>query len=206
MITQPPPVPGQQGPFSFGPPPSGARPVLTYAVPRGLETVPAPYPGDSAWQDGNTLVVRKHVVLPDRCVKCNAPADDKILKATVHWHPAWLFLLILPGVLVYALVAMVMQQSGTLGYRLCTNHRRARSMWIALAWCLGLGGIVVIGVSAAVENKVAALVGTGMVILSPFVGLVARTFRATKIDPHFMWLRGANRDYLEGFPPLPPQG
>ena len=206
MIAQPPPFHGQPSPPYFGPPQAAPPRVLAYAVPHTLETVPGFLPGDGAWRDGDTLVVRKMVVLPDRCVKCNAPADSGIIKANLHWHHPMLYLLILPGLLVYAIAAMALQQSGSCGYRLCARHRQNRLTWMAVAWGLGLGGIVLIGVAAAFELKWLALAGAGTVFCSPFVGLVARTFRATKIDAHFMWLRGAHSAYLAAFPPLPQRG
>ena len=60
------------------------KPVLGYATPAPLRTGgPAT---DVAWRDGNTLVVRKGVILPHRCVRCNAPADGPFTKHTVYWH------------------------------------------------------------------------------------------------------------------------
>ena len=33
---------------------------------------------------------------PDRCIKCNAPAEGYRLKKTLIWHPrAWFFLILL---------------------------------------------------------------------------------------------------------------
>lgn len=180
-------------------------PVLAYAVPSALATVPGFLPDDGAWRDGNTLVVRKMVVLPDRCARCNAPGDSNIITTSLQWHHPALFLL-LPGGFVYVLVAAAMQQSGTVGYRLCARHRQRRAAWIAVAWGLGLGGIALIGITAALELKWYSLAGVAMVLCAPFVGLAARTFRAKKINAHFMWLRGAASAYLHSFPPLPQRG
>ena len=208
MIAQPPPLQGQYSPPSFQPGPGTPvvpPRVLAYAVPTALETVPGAVPDDGAWRDGNTLVVRKMVVLPDRCAKCNSPGDSDILKQTLYWHHPALFLLLVPAFLIYLIAAAAAQQSGVVGYRLCARHRQRRITWIATAWGLGLGGITLIGITAALELKWLALVGVGMVVCSPVVGLAARTFRATRINAHFIWLRGCARAYLETFPPLPPR-
>jgi len=207
MIAQPPPLQGQYSPPSFRPGQGtpAVPQVLAYAVPAALETVPGVLPDDGAWRDGKTLVVRKMVVLPDRCVKCNAPGDSAVLKQTLYWHHPALFLLLVPAFLIYLLAAAAMQQSGVVGYRLCARHRQRRVTWIAVAWGLGIAGITFIGITAAFELKWLALVGVGMVVSSPIVGLAARTFRATRINGHFMWLRGSAHAYLESFPPLPPR-
>jgi hypothetical protein len=82
-----------------------ANPVLTYATPAPLLTGgPAP---DSAWRDGKTLVVRKGVILPDRCIKCNAPAEGAFQKQNLSWHSPVLYLLLLAGLVPYAIAVMI---------------------------------------------------------------------------------------------------
>src|SRR5258706_76322 len=44
--------------------------------------------GDAAiWRDKKVLVLGVRAALPDRCIKCNAPAEGSRLKRTLYWHP-----------------------------------------------------------------------------------------------------------------------
>jgi hypothetical protein len=43
-----------------------------------------------AWRDGKMLVVRKGAELPDRCLKCAAPARGYRFSRSLSWHkPVW---------------------------------------------------------------------------------------------------------------------
>lgn len=48
-------------------------------------------PGD-VWRDGKLLVMRHGAVLPDRCVKCNAPAEGRRKRKSVQWSEPIRFL------------------------------------------------------------------------------------------------------------------
>ena len=72
------------------------------------------------WRDGDILVMHKEAVLPDRCIKCNAPCNGYRLKRNLSWHrPAW-FLLIFISLWIYLIVFA----AGLLLVEWITYHRR----------------------------------------------------------------------------------
>lgn len=48
--------------------------------------------GPDIWRDGKLLVLRHGAVLPDRCVKCNAPAEGRRKRKSVQWSEPIRFL------------------------------------------------------------------------------------------------------------------
>ena len=195
MTTQYPPVAAAPQTLEF------AKPVLPYATPAPLQTAgPAP---DSAWRDGKTLVVRKGVVLPDRCIKCNAPADGPFQKQTVSWHSPVLYLLLLAGLLPYAIVVLILNEKGSVGVRLCAHHRQRRLATLLAAWTLGVGGLVTIVASPAAHSRAVVIGGIAAFLAGLVLGACTRLLTPKKIDGHFMWLRGLSAEFLASFPPLP---
>ena len=63
----------------------------------------------SLWRMNKRLVTRTETVFPDRCIKCNAPANGFRLKRTLYWqHPAYYFLL-LCNLLVLLIVILIVR-------------------------------------------------------------------------------------------------
>src|SRR5690242_5147889 len=83
-------------------------------IPEGVSMIPQPQPYfppathnlDAIWRNNAVLVMTKQALLPNRCVKCNAPAEEQ-LKRKLTWHHPALYLLVFISILVYAIVAMV---------------------------------------------------------------------------------------------------
>ena len=114
--------------------------VNPYAAPRhDLALGAAPNePGDSVWRDGNLLVMRKGAVLPDCCVKCNAPAEGRRLKVGVVWHGPIDFL----GMRLPYLES----HRAKIEVGLCKVHRRrirVAAAWGVVLFTLGAGAMLV---------------------------------------------------------------
>ena len=62
--------------------------------------------------------------LPAVCMKCGAPATTWKSK-TFSWHPPWVYVLILIGLLPFAIVAMVLTKRRTILAPLCARTARA---------------------------------------------------------------------------------
>lgn len=178
--------------------------MLSYATPAPLRTGgPAP---ESAWREGNTLVVRKGVILPHRCVRCNGPAEGRFTKHTVYWHRPGLYLLLLAGLLPYAVVMTALQERGTLGVHLCARHRLRRLARIVIASTLMVTGValtVAMGVAAPPQFTV---IGMLTLLCGTVLAAGSRLLTPRKIDAHFIWLRDLPADFLAPFPPLPRGG
>lgn len=125
---------------------------------------------------------------PDRCVKCNTPAQGYRLKQTVYWHPAWVYLLILPGVLIYAVVAAVIRKPYTGYVGVCPKHRARRTLLRTAGVFLMLASIG----SCATGLDSTAMMGLGVfgiVAGLVFVQIGQFVIRPKKITDGYAWLK-----------------
>ena len=178
------------------------------AYPAPQATVPLAYAAPStgygdtiAWSEGDLLVVRKGATLPPVCVKCNEPAEGKPIRRNFSWHHPALFLLVLAGVLVYAIVALVVQKKGTVYVSLCARHRGRRLMMGMTAGALAFGGLATLIFAGVIGRGWPALAGGGMLLVGLILAVANQTLTAKRIDDHFLWLRGTGRAFLANFPP-----
>jgi hypothetical protein len=93
------------------------------------------------WRDGIVLVMHKQAVLPDRCVKCNESVNGLRLKRKLSWHhPALYLMIFFPGLLFYAIVALIVRKTARIDVGICERHRSRRRIGIAVAWLIALLG------------------------------------------------------------------
>ena len=74
------------------------------------------------WSGEGLLIVTHNAVLPRNWVKCGRPANEPLLKRKFSWHSPWWALLILVGLLPYAIVAMAVSKRMVVEAPLCTKH------------------------------------------------------------------------------------
>lgn len=154
----------------------------------------------SVWRKNSVLIMTRHALLPDRCIKCNDPAERK-LKRNLSWHHPALYLVIFAGALFYVLVALILRKTATIEVGLCENHSALRRRDIIITWILGLLSVGSFFLAAQLEDL--SFVGTGvLLILSAVIyGIVrVRVVTPTKIDENLIWLKGFDRNYLADFP------
>lgn len=155
------------------------------------------------WRDASKLVMSKDALLPDRCVKCNAPTTGR-LKRKLSWHHPAIYLIILVALLIYVIVAMVVRKNATVEIGLCDEHRAKRRRNILITWVLvaiGVGGFAL-----AIASNDGTYFGFGALALlgALIFGLVGvRIVTPAKIDDRFVWLRGVNKEYLDELPMWP---
>ena len=155
-----------------------------------------------AWRDGNFMVASKGATLPDRCVKCNAPAQGLKLTRKLYWHPPAYYLLACAGLLIYAIVALIVRRNTVLDIGICPEHKTKRKRGIAIAWSLVAVSFILffVGISA---DKGALLAFAGILFLGAIVyGIVESQFvTPRKIEPDgLVWLKGINQAYLQQLP------
>ncbi len=180
-----------------------------YAAPMApISGIPMPTNTDEVrgvWQDGEILVMAKVAELPNRCVKCNAPAST-VLKRSLYWHhPALYFLIIFPGLLIYVIVALIVRKSAKIFVPLCEEHRARRSRNIMIAWLMALGGIALF-FSPMIDQNLAILVLVGFIMLLSgliFGSLTSQLVTPQKIDDTHVWLKKVCPAYLSRLPLLP---
>jgi len=180
--------------------------VDPYAAPLGGSAVDAEIvdPHSAVWREANRLVMWRDAVLPDRCVRCNEPANGRRLRRTLYWHHPLIWLIVLASPLLYIIVALIVRQKAVVAIGMCDRHyaRRIQSIlawWLITLACVGMFWY-------GIESK------TGWAILTPVVAFLGNLFFAvaisqpvapTRIDDHYVWLRKIHPDYLAQFPWLP---
>jgi hypothetical protein len=156
------------------------------------------------WKDGSTLVMGKDAVLPPFCVKCNRVVGKPDFKRNLRWHHPALYLLLLPGWLIYLIVAMIIRKRATVYLGLCPDHISQRRIAIAVCWALVLLGLV--GIIGGVAYETFEMIGVGGLIITGaaiFSTYGVQPVRVQKMDDHFIWLKRINKDYLARLPELP---
>lgn len=183
--------------------PQGVPPVPAYGGPPSINAH-APWSSAGVWRQKNMLVMHKNATLPDRCVKCNRPANGRKLTKKFMWHhPAW-FLFIFAGILIYLIVALIVRKPVTLYLGLCDEHFSKRRTAIWASWgVLALSvGLIIFG--AANNLPALFLIGILLIFVAAIYGaLSANVIAIQKVDDHYVWLKRINKDYLMMLPELP---
>jgi hypothetical protein len=170
-------------------------------------------PAGGVWNYGGVLVMHKQAQLPPQCIKCCAPADGPPLKRKLTWHPGWLYVLILfPGILIYAIVALVIQERATIYVSLCEKHRARRRMHLAIAWGIFLASLASFYVIVETpflfgkEEGFWIVTGTtGLMISLIYAVFNSRVVTPFKMDPQYVWLKGICPQFVNQFPTMQPQ-
>jgi hypothetical protein len=157
----------------------------------GLQTI---------WRDRSTLVMTKQALLPNRCVKCNEPTGER-LKRKLTWHHPAIYLTILVSILVYAVIALVLRKTATVDVGLCEDHLSTRRRNLAITWLLGIVGLLCLPLAGILEDGTTVAIGLALLLACAIYGIATlRVVVPSKIDDHFVWLRGVNAEYLHEFP------
>ena len=186
-------------------PPSLPPSALDYANP--IATLPT-----ACHAEGDLIVSSPQIDLPHRCVYCNEP-EAKRITMKYSWHHPALYLLILTGVLIYAIVALVVQKKGVANMSLCSLHVAKRSRKILVLWLITVCLLSLIVIGPVLENvKITPrdsmiffiLIG----IFGGLIGLVAasqggRALKAKFIDDRMMKLGGAGEPFLRSLGSMP---
>ena len=159
----------------------------------------------TAWRDDRVMVMLPDAPIPHRCVKCNDPVEEPTKTRKIYWHTPWLYLLLLINVLIFAIVAVVVRKKATISAGLCTIHKKRRRTVITIAWSGALLGIVLMYIGAGTAAGVGAVLFGILVILGSIIfGMVAgRVVVPTRIDNHYVRLKGCGEAYLDTLPQFP---
>jgi hypothetical protein len=170
----------------YQPPPAGQPYNLNYS--------------QAAWRDGSLLVMTKETILPNRCVKCNAPAN-KLLSRTVEWYPRYVIIFFLLIRIVGLILYFCLRKRVTVYIGLCEDHVNKRRFGI-LAGCV----MMLIGLAGFFGALVNESFGLGVLLLLIFLaGIITmvtvwRTITATKIQEPYVWVKGVSKDFLNTLP------
>lgn len=154
------------------------------------------------WRSNSALVMSKRALLPQRCVKCNAPTRQT-LKRNLRWHHPALYISILGSLLLYVILAMVLSKSATVHVGLCETHLAARKRDIIISCFLVLVSFASFYLASVMEDMNLVFVGAILFLGGVIYGIIrTKVVAPQKIDDHYVWLTGVNANYLQQFPPL----
>lgn len=187
-----------------------SSPLNPYESPIAAEIVDAVAvdQSDGIWRQGKLLVMHKTAQLPDRCVKSNQPTDRR-LKRKLQWHHPAISLTILVALLVYIILAIIFTKKATI-YIGLSDQWFAKRRWIILtAWLIVFASIAMVVVGIAQFDQIPHagwLILAGLLLF--LAGIIYGNFRArmvtpTRIDDHYVWLKGVCRNYLDELPEWP---
>lgn len=183
-----------------------------YAAPEGGYGMAKPeYMGGVFRMGGNRLVLHKQAVLPQRCIKTGAPAEVS-LSRTLYWHhPALILLVIFPGLLVYAIVALIVRKSAK--FQFPVTHRARNKLRLRLAIgiisLLSAFGAMIGGFVVAEQVGNESLGGVGVLLFfclfinSIVFFFLSRLVVPTKITDQFAVVKGISPEYLAMLPDWP---
>ena len=176
------------------PPPEGIVLEDGYVLP--------PPPSGGIWRDNATLVMVKEALLPNRCVKCNAPAESVRVRRRLSWHHPVLYLLIFVAFIVYVILAAAFSKRAIVYIGLCPEHFQRRRKNLIVGLIVLVTGFVGAIIAFANEYPMIGLLGLA-VFLFAMVWLIvtSRIVTVKKIDDRLVWLNGINPSYLSQFPP-----
>lgn len=154
------------------------------------------------WRSGKQLVCESGTVLPNICIKCNAPSTHRVGK-TLTREPAWVGLLILPGVLPYFIFRVFLKESGRIEYGLCSQHRSFALVLSIAAWSLFSGSLLSFALYASRGWSDALTFGIFLGVLAAIfgVGVHLTGIQAAKIEGDFLWIEGVSPAFLDRLPP-----
>ena len=173
-----------------------------YASPAGDESYYPDTMGQSDGglsRDGKVLVATKNAVFPDRCVKCNAPANGYRLNRKLYWHhPAYYLIILVCNILIYVIVALIVRKTAEYRVGVCPVHRSRRRNAILIGWGGFLLGVFMFVGAAMQESVIFAIAGPVLLVVGIIYGIVGSQFISPKrIDANYAWLRGAGSEFLD---------
>ena len=137
--------------------------------------------GGGLWRYKKQLVSGLNPVLPNRCVKCNAPTETPQVKRNLMWHHPAVYLALLVNLIVYVIAALIARKRTTAMVSVCPEHRVKRRN--------------------ANESGPLAIVGAVAFLFGLIYGIVkGRLIYAAKIDKERVWMGGCGKDFLAQFP------
>lgn len=182
--------------------------VNPYAAPQGKPFLDSENGeiGVGVWRDGKLLVVQKGALVPDRCIRCNAPAEGRRLHRQLYWHHPMLYCLyFFGGPIVYALAAVCVRQQIAVDVGICRRHNAARMRSILACWLIALVSLAVIVIDILESNPLPFVFLIALLVFLLDLCYAARLSRlvvAERIDADYAWIKKVHPAYLDELPSL----
>jgi hypothetical protein len=165
------------------------------------------YAIEEVWRDGKRLVMSKTARLPAICVKTNQPTARR-MKMQIFWHHPLVYLSLLGGVLLYAILALIIRESAKIEIGLSAERLSRRRWSIFGGWMGSFAGLgfIIWGIAVGSRHVAPVLIIGGIVVLLVAViagSILSSTVSPAKITRKYVWLRGVHPEYLAALPDFP---
>ena len=99
---------------------------------------------------------------------------------------------------------MATRKRATVEFGICDEHFMKRRRNTAIGWVMVLLGLLGLFAAIPMEDGTPAILGLFLLLGGAiFAILGSRIATPSKIDDHYVWLRGVNKDYLDMLPQWP---
>jgi hypothetical protein len=153
-------------------------------------------------REGSLLVMSPEAVLPDRCVKCNAPAEGQRLVVSLAWGPSSSNLFQLAIFCIFS-VLWLSSYRAEVEVGICRRHRtgvRRNSALLACGIVAGLA-MIAVGVLRGAEYGYVLLAGIVVLFSAPIsMSVAGRLLTASRIEPRIVWIKGVCPEFLATLP------
>jgi hypothetical protein len=151
---------------------------------------------------------RRYYQMPDLCMRCgHEPVVDK--SKTFSRHPSWVWILLLAGLLPFAIVAVILTKRMRLEVPLCQRHRfhwglRQASVLLSLLGVFGLAVVLAVLTNSEAGRPpllpsavwmVLPVCAIGWLIFALVVSLT--TIRAVEITDYSITLTGVDQRFAD---------
>ena len=139
-----------------------------YAVPESSSgfgpAASSAYPTDRFYVDGHLIMCSSPVALPPICVVTGETDDIVLIRKTVTWVPKWIYLTLLAGVLLLAIVYLAVRKECKTSYYL-SRKLRNRKRWLIFGGIVGFVGGIVLMIAGGDSQIPEILVPVGILSL-----------------------------------------
>lgn len=161
--------------------------------------------GQLVWRFEKIVIMARDGQLPERCVKCNEPADEPTKSRKVYWHHPGYYILLLINMILYVVVALIARKTAEVNPGLCARHKQRRATGIWLGWGSFVFGFITIGIAFGNQHP-----GLGLLLMLLMIGLIitsmfmSRIVYAKRIDDKYVQLKGCGAPFLDDLPEFRP--
>jgi hypothetical protein len=121
--------------------------------------------------------------------------------ARFYWHHPALYLVVLPGLLLYPIVALFFRRRTPVTLGLCARHLQRRRASVALAFAGAVLGVGAIAIGVQSDLLPLTFAGVAVLLASLIAGILgARLLVVTRIGENYTRFRGAGTDFLATLP------
>jgi hypothetical protein len=156
------------------------------------------------------LVVRDGAVLPDRCIRCNAPA------ASGRRSKRWAYNVsdegqplgrLIPIIGVFFRIAWLVgrfntRQHLTVSFCVCKRHQTMRMLWFAVMSIGMAAGVAMLGIAIAQDRGALAIAGIWVFFCGALAGWGTNLLQIAVPMANGALLKGAGKPFLSSMPRL----